>query len=107
LQRKLAVVACIGDEGHGPELQVFRLDGQQGWSIDLPRRPRWGVTHTEGAHLFLAIREPSMVLMARLPELDEIQHWMLPSPGAHGLDIDHQHHFLYVACDGGALIELD
>jgi hypothetical protein len=103
----LAVVACIGDEVHGPELQVLRLDGDQRWSIDLPGRPRWCVTDREGTEVFLAIREPSMVLAARLPNLDEVRHWMLPSHGAHGMDIDHQAHLLYVACDGGALLELD
>src|SRR5262245_19220554 len=35
-QRTLAIVACIGDEIRGPELQVLRLDGDQRWSIDLP-----------------------------------------------------------------------
>src|SRR5215208_5857860 len=44
---------------------------------------------------------------ARLPKLDEVRHWMLPSHGAHGLDIDHQQHLLYVACDGGALVEVE
>ena len=31
-----------------------------------------------------------MVLVARLPELQDVEHWKLPSGGAHGLDIDHQ-----------------
>ena len=103
----LAVVACIGDEIRGPELQVLRLGGGQRWSIELPGRPRWCVTDREGTQVFLAIREPSMVLAAPLPKLDEVRHWMLPSHGAHGLDIDHQGHLVYVACDGGALVELD
>ncbi|HKA79697.1 MAG TPA: hypothetical protein VKD43_06665, partial [Xanthobacteraceae bacterium] len=33
-QRALAVVACIGDETRGSELQVLQLDGRQRWSID-------------------------------------------------------------------------
>jgi len=103
----LAVVACIGDDVRGPELQVLRLDRDQRWSIELPGRPRWCVTDSDGTRVFLAIREPSMVLAARLPKLDEVRHWMLPAHGAHGLDIDHQGHLLYVACDAGALIELD
>jgi hypothetical protein len=32
---------------------------------------------------------------------------MLPSSGAHGLDINHQQQLLYVACDGRALVELE
>ena len=48
-----------------------------------------------------------MILVARLPELDKIWQWPLPSGGAHGIDIDHRGNLLYVACDGGALVELD
>src|SRR5215211_2284800 len=103
----LAAVACIGDDPGGPELQVLRLDRDQRSSIDLPGRPRWCVTDRDGTQVFLAIREPSMVLAAQLPKLDDVRYWMLPSRGAHGLDMDHHNHLLYVACDGGALIELD
>jgi DNA-binding beta-propeller fold protein YncE len=39
--------------------------------------------------------------------LNDVAHWKLPSGGAHGVDIDHQHHRLYVACDDGALVEID
>src|SRR5262249_17346664 len=105
--RKLAVVACIGDDVHSPKLQVFRLDGDQRWSIELPGRPRWCVTDREGTRVFLAIRHPSMVLTARLPELDQVRHWLVPADGAHGLDTDHDNNVLYTACDGGALVELD
>jgi YVTN family beta-propeller protein len=103
----LAAVACIGDDVHGPELRVVGLNASRQHSIDLPGRPRWCVTDAGGTRLFLAIREPSMVLAARLPELREVQHWALPSHGAHGMDIDHGTGLLYVACDGGALVELD
>ena len=103
--RRLAVVACIGDETHGAELQVLSLDGDHHWSIDL--RPRWCVTDTAGRRVFLAIREPSMILTAELPRLDALLHWKLPSIGAHGLDINKQKNLLYVACDGGPLVEMD
>ena len=56
--------------------------------------------------MFLAIRQPSMVVVARLPDLSEMQHWPLPSHGAHGVDIDDAAGLLYIACDGGALVEL-
>ena len=104
---RLAVVACIGDDIHGPELQTLDLDGRQRWSIELPGRPRWCVTDAAGTRVFLAIREPSMILVVRLPQLDQVQHWALPSDGAHGLDIDHRAGLLYVACDDGTLVELD
>jgi hypothetical protein len=48
-----------------------------------------------------------MVLVARLPKLDDVQHWGVPSNGAHGVDIDHQRGVLYVACDGRHLVALD
>jgi hypothetical protein len=104
---RLAVVACIGNEMHGPELQSLFLDKSQRWSLALPGRPRWCVTNREGTRVFLAIREPSMVLAADLPELNRIEHWPLPSAGAHGLDIDHRNGLLYVACDGGSLVAVD
>ena len=104
---RLAVVACIGDETHGAKLQALSLDGDHHGSIDLPGRPRWCVTDTAGQRVFLAIREPSIVLTALLPKLDMVQHWTLPSAGAHGLDIDRQKNLLYVACDGGSLVEMD
>jgi DNA-binding beta-propeller fold protein YncE len=105
--RGLAAVACIGDETRGAELQVLSLNGGQRWSTDLPGRPRWCVADASGERLFLAIREPSMVLAADLPGLQNLQHWKLPSAGAHGLDIAHTVKRLYIACDAGGLIELD
>jgi len=102
----LAVAACIGDDERGPELQVIDLAARQRWAIPLPGRPRWCVPDATGERVFLAIRDPSMVVVARLPDLGDVQHWSLPSPGAHGLDIDHRSKCLYVACDGGALLAL-
>lgn len=102
-----AIVACIGDDAHRPQLQVLELEGDRRWSVDLPGRPRWCVLDAKEERVFLAIREPSMVLVARLPELNAVQHWSLPSGGAHGMDINHGADLLYVACDGGSLVEVD
>ena len=102
-----AIVACIGDDTHKAQLQVLGLEGDRRWSIDLPGRPRWCVIDAKAERVFLAIREPSMVLVARLPELNLVQHWSLPSGGAHGMDINHGADLLFVACDGGLLVELD
>jgi len=104
---RLAVVACIGDEHHDPELQVFDLGNGRRRAVSLPGRPRWCVTDADGQQIFLAIREPSMLFVARLPDLDEVRHWPLPSEGAHGLDIDHRSGLLYAACDEGALVEVE
>ncbi len=103
----LAIAACIGDDSRGSTLQVQGLDGGRQTSLDLPGRPRWCVTDAAAERVFLAIREPSMVLVARLPGLSDVEHWALPSGGAHGLDVDHRRGRLYVACDDGALVEID
>src|SRR5437016_3914304 len=104
---RLAIVACIGDEIHGPELQVIEFDKDHRWSVKLPGRPRWCVTDAAGTRVFLAIREPSMIWVAQLPELNDVWHWTLSSEGAHGIDINHRAELLYVACDAGVLLELD
>jgi DNA-binding beta-propeller fold protein YncE len=105
-QQGLAIAASIGDETHGAKLEVFCRDGRH-HALDLSGRPRWCVTDAAAKRVFLAIREPSMILVARLPELGNVEHWRLPCGGAHGVDIDHQRGRLYVACDDGALVEVD
>jgi hypothetical protein len=102
----IALVACIGDEGETPTLQRLELNNRQHVSIDLPGRPRWCVTDAAAERVFLCIREPSMVLVARLPDLSGVMHWKIPSAGAHGLDIDHSGRRLYVACDDSTLVEI-
>jgi DNA-binding beta-propeller fold protein YncE len=105
-QQGLAIVASIGDEHNGAKLEVFGRDGRH-HALDLPGRPRWCVTDAARKRVFLAIREPSMILVATLPELGDVEHWRLPSGGAHGVDIDRERNRLYVACDDGALVEVD
>ena len=105
--RGLAIAASIGDGGQGPRLHVQAIDGRQQYSIDLPGAPRWCVTDAAFTRVFLAIREPSMVLVARLPDLKEVEHWKLAPGGAHGLDIDHKRGRLYVACDDAVLAEVN
>jgi DNA-binding beta-propeller fold protein YncE len=104
---QLAIAACIGDDAHAPELQAFELVSGRQWRLELPGRPRWCVVDADEARVFLAIRDPSMVLVARLPDLSSVEQWPLPSGGAHGMDIDHKANRLYIACDDGALVELD
>ena len=102
----LAIAACIGDDKETPTLQLFGLSDHKHVSIDLPGRPRWCVTDAAAERVFLCIREPSMVLVARLPDLGAVTHWKIPSSGAHGLDIDHATGRLYVACDDATLVEM-
>ena len=103
----LGIAACIGDEKEAPSLQAFRLNDGHRVKLDLPGRPRWCVTDAAAERLFLCIREPSMILVAGLPDLKLLAQWKLPSGGAHGLDIDHARGRLYAACDDGELVEVD
>ena len=103
----LGIAACIGIDGETPTLQLYGLRDHKHVSIDLPGRPRWCVTDADAGRVFLAIRDPSMVLVARLPDLGVVTHWKIPSSGAHGLDIDHAGNRLYVACDDGTLVEMN
>jgi hypothetical protein len=102
----LGVAACIGVDGETPTLQLYGLNDRRHVSIDLPGRPRWCVTDAAAERVFLCIREPSMVLVARLPDLDAVTNWRIPSSGAHGLDIDHSRGRLYIACDDSTLVEM-
>jgi len=86
---------------------VFDRDGGRLSALKLPGRPRWCVVDADDARVFLAIRDPSMVLVAGLPHLSGVEHWPLPSGGAHGMDINHAAGLLYVACDDGALVEVN
>jgi DNA-binding beta-propeller fold protein YncE len=104
---RLAIAASIGDETYGPKLHALSLDGSRHDVLELPGRPRWCVTDAADERVFVAIREPSMLLVARLPDLKQVQQWRLPASGAHGVDIDHQRGRIYVACDDSALVEVD
>lgn len=103
-EKNLAIVACIGNETFQSTLECIQLDHGEHHILKLPGRPRWCVIDENETRVFLAIREPSMVLVANLPDLSNVQHWPLPSFGAHGIDIDHTGKRLFVACDAGELI---
>ena len=77
----LGIAACIGADGETPTLQLFELNGSKHVSIDLPGRPRWCVTDAAAERIFLCIREPSMVLVARLPTLAQRRIGKSPHQG--------------------------
>ncbi len=105
---RLAIAASIGEEGQSAPSSLSAASTEAArYSIELPGLPRWCVTDAACERVFLAIREPSMILVARLPELDHLEHWKVSSGGAHGLEIDHQRGRLYAACDDKALTEID
>jgi DNA-binding beta-propeller fold protein YncE len=105
--KALGIAACIGDVNQEPVLQIIDLKTATQRAMDLPGRPRWCVTDEATERVFLCIRNPSMILAARLPDLSDPVYWGLPSGGAHGLDIDHSRNRLYAACDDGTLVEID
>lgn len=105
-EKNLAIVACIGNENIPSTLECIHLETLEHHTLALPGRPRWCVIDESETRVFLAVREPSMVLVANLPDLSNVQHWPLPSFGAHGIDIDHTGKRLFVACDAGELIAL-
>src|SRR4051812_31458242 len=65
----IGIAACIGDAHQGPTLQLINLKDVTQRAIELPGRPRWCVTDAAAERVFLCIREPSMILTARLPNL--------------------------------------
>ena len=105
-EKNLAIIACIGNETIQSTLECIHLGTLEHHKLALPGRPRWCVINESETRVFLAIREPSMVLVANLPDLSNMQHWPLPSFGAHGIDIDHTGKRLFVACDAGELISV-
>src|SRR5262245_17629908 len=68
LTPEYGIAACIGDAAHGPELHAFELASGRRWTLTLPGRPRWCVVNRDGTRVFVAIRDPSMVLAARVPD---------------------------------------
>ncbi len=105
-KKGLAVVACIGDDTHPPVLHCCPVSGGEQTTLPLPGRPRWCVVDADETRVFLAIQDPSIILVAGLPDLSLIAQWPLPSAGAHGVDIDPLGNRLFVACDGGTLVAL-
>ena len=103
----LAIAACIGDETHAPSLRASVSTGASSMRSTC-RDNRAGASRTLlPARVFLAIREPSMVLVARLPGLDEVQHWNFRSAARTGSTSIISDGRLYVACDDAAVVEVD
>ena len=82
--RSLAIVACIGDESHPPTLHVVDLRSRQRWATTLPGRPRWCVTDAAGTRVFLALRDPSMVLRRGCPNSTTCSTGRFPPPAHTG-----------------------
>jgi len=103
---QVAVVACIGDDTTrlNSRFSDWKVIGNGRWTSPGGRAGAWS---TRRKQVFLAIRNPSMVLVATLPELKAVQALAASSDGAHGMDINHAANLLYVACDAGLLVEVD
>ncbi len=105
--RRLALVACLGDETQEPVLHAIDLGSGAGKTLALPGSPRWCVVDQAEERVFCAIQAPSLVVSVRLAGFVEQGCWELPAAGAHGLDLDEEGGRLFVACDAGELVALD
>jgi DNA-binding beta-propeller fold protein YncE len=76
-------------------------------TVSLPGRPRRGVYDRARQRFLLNIREPALVVALHPETMETMAAIPISVPGPHGLDIDHTRSRAYVACDGGAVIELD
>src|SRR5215212_9981715 len=76
-------------------------------TVSLPGRPRWGVYDRARQRFLLNIREPALVVALHPETLATAAAIPISIPGPHGLDIDHARSRAYVACDGGAVVEVD
>jgi YVTN family beta-propeller protein len=76
-------------------------------TVTLPGRPRWGAYDRARQRFLLNIREPALVVALHPETLETLVAIPISVPGPHGLDIDHARDRAYVACDGGAVVELD
>lgn len=100
------VVGDLGSESSGPALVCFDASSRSTVRIAAPGRPKWCVADPGSSTAFCAIEEPSLVMVVDVRRAVVLDSWAMPSPGAHGMDIDPERVRLYVACDGRELLEL-
>ncbi|MFH2109767.1 MAG: hypothetical protein ABIJ47_00750 [Candidatus Bathyarchaeota archaeon] len=82
-------------------------DGKLIADMPLPGRPRWCKYSSSLDRFVVNIHEPSEVAIIS-PETARVEALIpLSASGAHGLDIDDESGFAYIACDGGAVVSVD
>jgi DNA-binding beta-propeller fold protein YncE len=74
----------------------------------VPGRTRWAVYDPDALAFYVNIADPAQVVVVDAQRPDRISHaYPIPSAGPHGLDLDHNTHRLFCACDSGLLVTLD
>jgi YVTN family beta-propeller protein len=76
-------------------------------AVELPGRPRWAVYHQASGRFLINIREPAVVAVLSASSFELIGQFPASSVGPHGLDLDHDGHRAFIACDGGNVVVLD
>jgi len=109
--RRQILVANVGDPAIAGShtLTVVAVD-ERVVRAEIPvlGRTRWAVFDPEAQVFYVNIAEPAQIVVvdARQPEGIK-RNFAIPSAGPHGLDLDHDTHRLFCACDSGTLITLD
>ena len=104
-RRKQLLVADVKD------FQARLIDpfsGETLSTVKLVGRPRWCMYDRSRDQFLVNIREPACVVMLKAQSpTSQIAKLPVSVPGPHGLDIDEEASLAFVACDGGAIAELD
>ena len=76
--------------------------------ISVPGRTRWTIYDTNTDRFYVNISKPAQIIAIDSNDPDGIAvNYSIPAIGPHGLDIDHENHRLFCACDQGGLFTLD
>ena len=109
--RRQILVANVGDAAipGSHTLTVVALDERKPRAeIPVPGRTRWAVYDLESQVFYVNIAQPAQIVVVDARQSDRIARTLaVPSPGAHGLDLDLDAKRLFCACDSGELITLD
>jgi DNA-binding beta-propeller fold protein YncE len=77
-------------------------------TVKLVGRPRWCIYDQSRDQFLVNIREPACVAtLTAKPPILQTALLSISAEGPHGLDIDEESGLAFVACDGGAVAELD
>jgi DNA-binding beta-propeller fold protein YncE len=76
--------------------------------IPVPGRTRWAVYDPDAHVFYVNIADPAEIVVVDAWQPTSISRtFAISSAGPHGLDLDHDTHRLFCACDSGMLITLD
>jgi YVTN family beta-propeller protein len=76
-------------------------------ALQLAGRPRWCAYSSKRDQFLVNIREPAGVAILAPGNISQKAFLPISVAGPHGLDIDDNDGWAYVACDGGAVVVLD